>query len=100
MSHSKFNKTSFRPGRKKTGGRKAGVRNKATIERDEATRDMLKMITEAASRIGSDGAGKEGMVGYLKIIALYHPPTMAKLLGRVMEQEFEDERAKEAGHSL
>ena len=99
MSPSKFNKTSFRPGREKTGGRKAGIRNKVTREMAEASRDILNMAKEAAARVGSDGAGKDGMVGYLKIIATSHPRTFLKLLGRVLEQEIEDERVNGAGYS-
>ena len=94
MPHSKFNKTSFRPGRKKTGGRKAGVRNKLTREMNELSRDILDKAKKAAETIGSDGAGKDGMVGYLKNIAIDHPATFCKLLGRVLEQEIEDERTK------
>jgi hypothetical protein len=45
MTKSKSNRTSFRPGKKKTGGRKAGVLNKTTV----AARDM---IATAADRIG------------------------------------------------
>ena len=99
MPHPKHNKTSFKPGRNKTGGRKAGVRNKATEEMGESTREVLDMIKQAAERIGSDTAGTDGMVGYLQTIALCHPRSFAKLLGQLLEQEIEDERVNGAGCS-
>ena len=99
MPHLKYNNTSFKRGRKKTGGRKAGVRNKATKQMDEKTRDILYMVKQAADRIGSDGAGKDGMLGYLKFLALNDTPAFVKLIGRVLQQEFKDERVKVAGHT-
>ena len=99
MPHPKHNKTSFKPGRNKTGGRKAGVRNKATEEMGESTREVLHMIKQAAESIGSDTAGKDGMVGYLQTIALCHPRSFAKLLGQLLEQEIEDERVNGADRS-
>ena len=95
MPHPNYNETSFKRGRKKTGGRKAGVRNKLTREMNELSRDMLDMTKKAAEAIGSDGAGKDGMVGYLQNIAIQHPPAFCRLLSRVLEQELEDERAKQ-----
>lgn len=94
MPHSKYNKTSFNRGREKTGGRKAGVRNKLTREMNELSRDILEMTKKAAEAVGSDGAGKDGMVGYLENIAVGHPSAFCRLLGRVLEQELEDERAQ------
>ena len=99
MPHRKQNNTSFKPGRKKTGGRKAGVRNKATEETDKLTRDMMEMVKQAAERVGSDAAGTDGVVGYLQTIAMSHPRSFAKLIGRVMDQQFEDERVNGAKHS-
>lgn len=99
MPHPKQNNTSFKPGRKKTGGRKAGVRNKATEKTGELIRDMMEMVKQAAERIGSDAAGMDGMDGYLQTIAMSHPRSFVKLLGRVLEQEFEDERVNGANHS-
>jgi len=47
-------------------GRKAGVPNKIP--------PLLKdAILEAASLVGYDGMGKDGLVGYLKRMAVYYP---------------------------
>ncbi|HEY5378049.1 MAG TPA: hypothetical protein VIJ78_00755 [Pseudolabrys sp.] len=87
MHHPNFNKTSFKPGRKKTGGRKAGVPNKMS-------NTMAEALFLAAAANGSDGAGKDGMTGYLMMIALTQPRTMGALLGRLLiVQEKENRRA-------
>jgi hypothetical protein len=58
-------------------GRKAGVPNKIP--------PLLKdAILEAASQVGFDGMGKDGLVGYLKRMALYHPESFIPLLGRLV----------------
>jgi hypothetical protein len=36
---------------------------------------------------------------YLKFLALNDTPAFVKLIGRVLEQEFKDERVKVAGHT-
>jgi len=90
MPHPKFNKTSFKPGRKKTGGRKAGVRNKTT-------RAFMDAIIEAAESVGSDGAGKDGIVGFLEKLAINSPAVFCSLLGRVMLIQENDEKIKRAG---
>ena len=58
-------------------GRKAGVPNKIP--------PLLKVaVLEAASQLGFDGMGKDGLVGYLQRLALYYPESFAPLLGRVL----------------
>ncbi len=64
---------SFQVGHRKLGGRKRGTPNKATKEYREA-------LIEAANQIGSDGKGKEGLVGYLTVIAIYYPKVFARML--------------------
>jgi len=64
---------SFQVGHKKLGGRKHGTPNKRTREYREA-------LIEVANQIGSDGKGKEGLVGYLTVIALYHPAVFVRML--------------------
>jgi len=64
---------SFQVGHRKLGGRKRGTPNKATREYREA-------LIEVANLIGSDGKGKEGLVGYLTVIALYHPAVFVRML--------------------
>jgi hypothetical protein len=48
MSKSKWNEMSFRPGRKKTGGRKAGVPNKATTKCGATIADLARTVTPEA----------------------------------------------------
>jgi hypothetical protein len=57
---------SFNQGHEKRGGRKRGTPNLFSI-------DYKKPILEAAYRIGRDGNGKDGVVGYLSWVAEYHP---------------------------
>ncbi len=90
MPHPKNNETKFKPGRKKTGGRKAGVRNKKTT-------GLLGAVYEAAEAIGSDGVGRQGIVGYLQLLALNHPPSFCRLIGRVMLLQHEDAKLQAAG---
>jgi hypothetical protein len=58
-------------------GRKAGVPNKIS----PLLRDA---ILEAASLEGYDGMGKDGLVGYLKRMAVYYPESFIPLLGRLV----------------
>jgi len=58
-------------------GRKAGVPNKIP--------PLLKdAILEAASLVGYDEMGKDGLVGYLKRVAVYYPESFIPLLGQVL----------------
>jgi hypothetical protein len=57
---------SFKQGHEKRRGRKRGTPNLFSI-------DYKKPILEAAYRIGRDGNGKDGVVGYLSWVAEYHP---------------------------
>jgi hypothetical protein len=50
---------SFKPGHKKLGGRKRGTPNVFSA-------DFRTAIIHAAHGIGSDGNGKDGIVGYVK----------------------------------
>ena len=53
---------SFKPGHEKRGGRKRGTPNRLSADDKEA-------ILEAAYRIGYDGNGRDGLVGYLMWVA-------------------------------
>jgi hypothetical protein len=53
---------SFEPGHKKLGGRKTGTPNRISASHKKAMR-------EAIHRIGYDGNGKDGEVGYFKWVA-------------------------------
>jgi hypothetical protein len=70
----------FKKHHAKLGGRKAGTPNLLSP-------DYKKLLLEAAHRIGSDGDGKNGVVGYFQWVARYHPRVFAKLLGRIVDLE-------------
>jgi hypothetical protein len=57
---------SFKQGHEKRGGRKRGTPNWLSI-------DYKKAILEAAYRVGYDGNGKDGVVGYFAWVAECHP---------------------------
>jgi len=53
---------SFKSGHAKLGGRKKGTPNLISL-------DYKKALLEAAYRVGSDGNGKDGVLGYLEWVA-------------------------------
>jgi hypothetical protein len=63
----------FKPGHEKRGGRKRGTRNAFSA-------DYKRAIVEAAYRIGSDGNGKDGLIGYFEWLAEYHAPAFVGIL--------------------
>ena len=65
---------SFKPGHEKRGGRKRDMPNAVTA-------DYRKVVIEAAYRVGEDGSGKDGLVGYLKWVAVSHPRTFIGTIG-------------------
>ena len=58
-------------------GRPAGIPNKTTTALKEA-------ILLAAETVGQDGAGANGLTGYLVMLAKVEPKSFAGLLGRVL----------------
>jgi hypothetical protein len=58
-------------------GRPKGVPNKTTTLLKEA-------ILNAATDVGEDGEGKEGLVGYLRVLAKTEPKAFSSLLGKVL----------------
>jgi hypothetical protein len=63
-----------------TAGRARGKRNKTTVMLKEA-------ILTAAELCGADGKGKDGMVGYLKMLAVKERPLFTRLLERVLPMQ-------------
>lgn len=45
---------------------------------------LREAILIAAEEVGQDGAGTDGLVGYLKFLAIEEPKSFASLLSRVM----------------
>ncbi len=68
---------SFAHGHMKIGGRTRGTPN-------VMTRELKTAILRAAYRLGSDGRGKDGVVGYLTRIAKNDPKTFVMLLRAVL----------------
>jgi len=63
----------FQKGHRKFGGRKKGTPN-------VITKDLKIAIVEAAHRLGSDGKGTDGLVGYLMALGAADTRTFASLL--------------------
>jgi hypothetical protein len=63
---------SFKQGHKKVGGRKRGTPNLMSI-------DYKKALLEAAYRVGNDGNGKDGFVGYLVWVAIRDPGVFCRV---------------------
>lgn len=82
MTKSKANATSFKKGRRKSGGRKRGVPNRRSSVLWEAT--FL-----AAETVGSDDAGTDGLTGYLTTVARENRAVFCSLLGRAMPLQLE-----------
>jgi hypothetical protein len=59
------------------GGRRKGVPNKTTLV-------LKSAILKAAEAVGSDGNGKDGLTGYLQMIAEKHPKEMCYLISKVL----------------
>jgi hypothetical protein len=73
---------SFKSGHAKRGGRKRGIRNIFSP-------DYKKAIVEAAYRVGQDGNGKNGLVGFWSWVAEFHPRIfLTVLLINVLPLEF------------
>ncbi len=83
---------SFKPGLTKRGGRKRGTPNAFSA-------DYKRAILEAAYRVGNDGNGKEGLVGYFKWVALRHPRIFCTvLLINILPLEFAEASTSEQPH--
>lgn len=61
-------------------GRKKGVPNKTT----KLLKDAILM---AAENVGSNGKGKDGLVGYCTYLATDQPKAFAQLIGRVLPMQ-------------
>jgi hypothetical protein len=64
---------SFKKGHEKRGGRKRGTPNLISAVYKEA-------ILEAAYRVGNDGNGTDGLLGYFKWVAGHHQTAYVRLL--------------------
>jgi hypothetical protein len=57
-------------------------RQKGAINKNSAL--LKEAILKASELAGEDGRGKGATVGYLKRLAIDHPPAFAQLLGKVI----------------
>jgi hypothetical protein len=92
MTKSKSNRTRFKPGRKKTGGRAAGTPNKTT-------RTLREEVLAAAEAAGNE-VGGDGRVGYWKWVALNDPKSFIPQLVRLIPQEEPDPPDSVVLHSI
>ena len=79
---------SFKKGHKKRGGRKRGTPNALAS-------DYKKAILEAAYRVGRDGNGKFGVVGYFSWVAERHPQAFGSVLSALLALEDAESEAPE-----
>lgn len=70
----------FKPGERGGPGRAKGQPNKTT----KLLRDAVIMAAEAA---GSDGKGKDGLVGYLTWLSQFHPTAFTTLLNKIIPMQ-------------
>ena len=71
---------SFKPGHKKLGGRKNGTPNRISA-------DYKRAVMAVADRVGMDGLGHDGVVGYFRYLARQYPAAYCKLLSRIIDIE-------------
>ena len=67
MKGSRGRGNSQRPGTFKKGHKKLGGRKKGTPNRING--NLIERIVQAADQVGSDGKGKDGVDGYLQMLA-------------------------------
>jgi hypothetical protein len=85
---------SFKPGHKKLGGRKKGTPNRISAEHKRA-------VMAVADRVGMDGMGDGGLVGYLCYLARQYPGAFCKALCRIMDlQEASPKRFSHTAYQL
>jgi hypothetical protein len=84
MSKRKSNGTTFKRGRRKTGGRRLGVPNRNT-------RVLREAVLLAAVAAGSE-KGKNGLYLYLKKVAKKQPAIFLPLLGRLLPLQVESQQ--------
>ena len=83
---------SFKPGHKKRGGRKRGTPNAFSA-------DYKRSILEAAYRVGYDGNGKDGVVGYFEWVGTRFPTIFyTVLLVSLLPLECDDDLRAEQQH--
>ena len=61
--------------------------------KDKIPRMIKESILEAAKRVGEDGKGKGGVIGYLRWAAKQHPASFLALIGRCVPLEVKGNNA-------
>lgn len=74
---------------KNTGQFGKGNRGKPKGAVNKVTKALREAVVEAAEKVGEDGKGKDGAVGYLVMLAKKEPKSFAGLLGRAMPLQVE-----------
>jgi hypothetical protein len=70
----------FEKGHKKSGGRRKGVPN-------AMTRELREAILNAATKLGEDGKGRDGLEGYVMMLARKERKIFASLLRAVLPMQ-------------
>jgi hypothetical protein len=83
-SHAASASNGFKKGRAKTGGRKAGVRNRITTDIKEAIVTGCTMLGDFMRPEAELPQGTPGLAGYMVMLGRDHPATMAMLLRAVI----------------
>lgn len=61
---------------------------------NRTTSAVAEAILSAAEQVGEDGRGENGLVGFLRKVAVTQPKTYAALLGRVLPYQIAEEPPK------
>lgn len=72
--------TRWKKGKEPGPGRPKGVANRTT-------RLLRECVLDACAQVGRDNKGRDGLVGYLKMLAWKHPDLMVSLLNRVLPMQ-------------
>jgi hypothetical protein len=72
------------PGSKKHWFQRGGGSGRKLGSTNKITRVLRDAILEAAEAVGSDGKGKEKLVGYLKSVAVSEPKAFTSLLSKLI----------------
>jgi hypothetical protein len=88
----KSNATSFKKGRKKTGGRKVGTPNKTT----RSLRELVLAVAEAAG----NEVGGDGHFSYMKMVALEHPKSFLPIFADAKLHQFEPDQTSPPGDEI
>jgi hypothetical protein len=80
-------KRSSKPGTFKKGTPRPAGAGRQPGQPNRTTRILKEAILEAAALVGQDKRGKDGLIGYMKRIAIAYPEEFCALLGKVLPMQ-------------